>query len=428
MSELGRNTWHVVAVAMAANMLVTGATYSAFGLFVLPVSSEYDLSRANMNTVMILLNVGMASAAPILGRMLDRFPPHRVMLASAVTFGASFACLGLSHSIFLSAVVVVLPLAVAVQGCGSLTMSVLIARRFTAQRGRAMALSVVGMSLGSVVMVPIIGYLIESRGWRSALLAIGLFGGSVLAGMSFLVRPRANEGRVPSDSAQRRTPMRVVSALRMAQFWIIALAFGLALGVTQTLVVSLVPHAQHRGLTVMEATSLVSIMGSAAIAAKLLLAVVADRIEKPLLLFALFIVGAMLNVALLVSDGYMLLMVCAATLGVGVGAVAPLFYAFLADRFGAVSFGTVRGLMVPVTAILSAVGIRLGGEIFDRSGSYDWMFLSFVAAQIVAAMLILATRSMEPQHGLSLADEASEQKMPSRAMRAALESSRARPR
>lgn len=393
--------WYIVAIALLANMLVTGATYNSFGLFVLPVSSEYQLSRANMNTAMILLNVGVALVSPILGRMLDRFPAQWIMWGCAGLLGSSFAALGVSRSIGVSAVVLALPLAIGIQGAGSLTVTVLIARWFTAQRGRAMAISVIGMSLGSVLTVAAVGSLMERYGWRTALLLTGAIIAVVLAAMACFVRERPgpddHEGAAGArTSLPAGVPMSVREILKMTQFWTIALGTGLALAVAQALVITLVPFVREAGMTMGETTRIVSFMGGAAIVSKLALTVVADKVDRVSLLAAMFVLGAILNVVLLVSEGYVMFAVSAAMLGTSVGAISPLMYALLADRFGAVSFGTVRGLTIPVAGILSAAALRVAGEIFDRTGAYDLLFASFVAVQVVAVGVIFATRFTKP--------------------------------
>src|SRR5207245_8286007 len=104
--------WYVVAVPMLIYMLGVGVTFNAFGLFVLPVSAEFKLSHADMNTALIFLNIGNAVVAPFFGRLLDRFPAKRIMVACALLFGLCFATLGLSRSLWLAAVLGV-PLAAA---------------------------------------------------------------------------------------------------------------------------------------------------------------------------------------------------------------------------------------------------------------------------------------------------------------------------
>jgi nitrate/nitrite transporter NarK len=42
--------------------------------------------------------------------------------------------------------------------------------------------------------------------------------------------------------------------------------------------------------------------------------------------------------------------------------------------------------------IIGAVCVRYAGEVYDRTGSYNLMFITFVAAQVVAAVLMLWVR------------------------------------
>jgi MFS family permease len=417
-------SWHIVAIAVVANMVVTGSTYSAFGLFVLPVSAEYHLSRADMNTAMILLNVGIALLSPVLGRLLDRFAPSRIMFLCAAVYAASFTGLALMRSVPASAAVLAVPLALAVQGCGALTTSVLIARSFTAQRGRAMALSVMGMSFGSILVVPSIGFAIERLGWRGALLAIGVVGGALLAVLSLLARPPRSAvfQTGSSKAAPAQQPLRVAVFLRLPQFWIIALSCALSFAIAQTLVVTLVPLVRQEGLTMAQATGLVSILGGASIGAKLMLAIVADKVDRVLLLSIVFLLGAALNLGLLVGTDYIALVCCAILLGTLVGCTTPAVYALLADRFGAASFGTVRGLTAPITGVMSAVGVRIAGEVFDRTGTYDVLFICFIAIQILAAMMMFAVRFTAPlttAGQTSRADRADTLEQPTEGARAA---------
>ena len=108
----------MVAVSALVYMLLLGSTYSAFGLFVLPVSAEFKLSRADINTALILVSMGSAVMSPFLGRLLDRFSSKRIMMISAVVFGLSLVGLGLSHSLWVNAAVLVVPLAAAFEGLG----------------------------------------------------------------------------------------------------------------------------------------------------------------------------------------------------------------------------------------------------------------------------------------------------------------------
>lgn len=394
--------WWIVCIAVAAYMLAVGSTFAAFGLYVLPVSAEFNLSRAEINTALILLNLGNAVLAPIIGRSLDRVPVKRVMLAAAVLMGLSFLILSLSRSVWLSAAVLAVALPAAYLGASSLTMTVLIARWFTARRGRAMALAGVGLSLGNVTVTPLVGMLIESRGWREALLISGGGVALLLFVLALLVRerPDASEAGVEAvpglqaaaPTAHATRPAPLATFLRSPRFWSLSLGAALAFAVSQAVAISFVPLGLEGGLSMIQATTLISVMGGAAIIGALLLAVVADRVDRVVLLSLLFLSGAAINAALLLDHSYPLLAICAGLLGLTLGGAAPAFYALLADKFGAASFGTVRGLSLPVIAVVGMLAVRGAGEVFDRTGGYDLMFAAFIVAQVVAAALIYVTR------------------------------------
>ncbi len=392
--------WYMVAVSALVYMLLLGSTYSAFGLFVLPVSAEFKLSRADINTALILVSMGSAVMSPFLGRLLDRFSSKRIMMISAVVFGLSLVGLGLSHSLWVNAAVLVVPLAAAFEGAGALTLSVFLARWFVAQRGRAMALAYIGASAGGIAVTPAIGLLIEHNGWRSALVTTGLVVGALLVMLAATLRDRPGPDDIevkpagPPVTAREPVgaPDKVRDIMARPQFWFVALGVALGTAVAQAITISIVPLALEGGLTMIQATTLVSVTATSAILGKLLLAWQGDRVDSATLLTGMFGLGALVNAALLYSESFPTLVGCAAVVGLTTGAISPTFYALLADRFGVPSFGTVRGLMAPIGSVLGIAGVRLAGEVYDRTGGYDALFAAFIGVELVAAVMLLATR------------------------------------
>jgi MFS family permease len=398
--------WFLVAISTLVLMLAVGGTISAFGLFVLPVSEEFNLSRASTNTGIILLNLGLAVAAPFLGRILDLYPARLVMAVAAVLFGASLVGLGLSRSALLSALVLAVPLALAVAGSGTLTSMVLVARWFTVRRGRALALTAVGTSLGSVVVVPLVGFLIGALGWRQSLIVMGV----VLAMLFLLLAAFVREKPGPTDleMGTRREvedvysgdepkpgakPVRVMRLLKMPQFWTISISAAVSFGALQTIAVTLVPLAQESGLSVTTSASLLSVVGSMAIVGKFALAWLGDHVNPTVLLTSLFSLVALTSAALLFSHSYAALLASSAFLGLTSGAMYPAFLALIADRFGPASFGTVNGAATFIIAITGAGFIRYGGEVYDATGAYEIMFVTFIATGLLSAILMICTRA-----------------------------------
>jgi MFS family permease len=395
--------WYVVVIAMTIYAALIGTTFASFGVFVIPVSAELMLSRADINTALILKNLGNAVFAPIIGRLLDTLRVRLVMAICSVLFAASFITLGLSQALWLSALVMGVGIPIAYLGSGSLANTLLVARWFKAHRGRAMLLAGLGTSLGSFIGAPLAGYLVEAYGWRSALVMMGVAIGALLLFFAFIVRewpgpddretssPGAPAASAPAPEAEAAEPLKIGTIVRSPYFWTIGLATAMSLGPNQALIVSLIPLGQEAGLTTMEAASLMSVLGAAAVASALSFSIVADRLNRVFVLAGLFGVEALVNAAILIDKSYYTLFGCAAAIGVVGGTLVHTFYALLADRFGAASFGTVRGATFMLVGTSGMIAVRYAGEVYDRTGGYDFMFASFIGIHLVAASLMLAS-------------------------------------
>lgn len=395
--------WAVIAMTMISNMLVLGATTSSFGLYVIPVSQELGLSRATMNTGFAIISIGSAAVAPIIGRLVDRTSVRLVMSTCAVLLGLGFVILGLSSSLWLAVLALGLMIPLGLDGGVIITLVVLEARWFRHHRARAMALSAIGISLGGVVVTPVTAILISQFGWRMTLIMTGCTLMAILLGFASLVRERpgprdiepgtdsvANNGDMSEHvRTAPNEPLRFSDLLRSRLFWVLAIGPGIAFGANAAITISLVPMMTDKGLTLLESTSLVSVSALAGVAAKLAISAFGDRARRDVLMALLVLLGACVNVSLLFADGYMLLVGCAALFGMGAGALLPLFQALLADRFGVASLGTARGLTTPIVAVSNVACIRFAGEVYDRTGSYDGMFMTFAVIMLLSAAMIL---------------------------------------
>lgn len=393
--------WYVVALTMVIYVCLTGFTFGAFGVFVLPVSAELMLSRADINTALIFKNLGNAIWAPIIGRSLDRIAVKPVMIVCSLIFAASFVVLGLSHSLWLGAFMMGVGIPIAYLGAGSLSNTLLIARWFKARRGRAMMLAGIGTSLGTMVAPPAAGYLVETFGWRMALIVIGLAIGAVLLLIALVIRDRptpediavelASTGN-PEAAQPPGSPIGMLELIKTPHFWTMCLSTSMGFAASQAVNISWVPMGREAGLSMLEATSIVSVLGAAAIAGGLSISFFADRVNRVLLLAGLFVLEALVNAALAFDTSYPTLLACAATLGIVSGTVLATFYALLADRFGTASFGTVRGAAFFFNGALGMISVRFAGEVYDRMGSYHVMYLTFTAVYLAAAGLMLMSR------------------------------------
>ena len=393
--------WRIVAISAVIFILVFGSTIATFSLYVVPVSAELGLTRAQMNTAFVLINVGSAAWAPFIGRAIDRVSLRLILGVSGLLLGVGFATLALSHSLWLSILALSTAIAAGMDGSAMLTLSILVARWFRANRARAMTLAVTGQALGKVLVPLPTVYLIETFGWRTTLLVIGAVLAAFLVLVAILIRERPapgeledaaedSTGETGSDADARLAP--VGELLKLAHFWLVAVGIALTFTISATFGISIVPVGLEFGLSMAEGAALASTYAGAAFAAKLILAGFADKVSRLTLITAFLVLGLPLQVSFLVISGPSQLFFLIILYGLSVGGFAALLPILQVEMFGLASYGTVRGLMLPIQSAFIAAGALVAGRIYDVTGNYDMMFVTFAIVQGAVIVLFQIAR------------------------------------
>ncbi|MGH8446569.1 MAG: MFS transporter [Solimonas sp.] len=405
--------WWVLGAAFVGEMLAIGSTIYAFGLFVKPICEAFGISRAAANSGMMLFYVGMGLSAPLLGRWMDRHSIRRLMVAGALAMAAGMAIVALSSSIVVIAAAIVLLMAPGSVAIGPLVANTLATRWFSRRRGLALGLAAVATSIGGSVIVPMTGFVLAEHGWRTALFVQA---GLIVVLMPLLAlwvihdRPQ-DRGLLPDGDAEPHESAVAASQeavwttralLRERSFWCIGLSVALVFATNQALLVSLVPYATDAGISLGQATLLMSAMAICSVAGKLVFGALADRVDKRWLLLFVAACMTLLLLALIAKPSFPVLLVLCCLGGIATGGELPLWAAMVAERFGQRSFGGVLGLMNPINTLVTLLAIRFVGQAFDTRGNYDFAFQVFIVAMFVAAVLILLIpRRRPPAAGLA---------------------------
>jgi sugar phosphate permease len=392
----------MVALGMVAMLVVVGSTTYSFGIFVTPVSKELGLSRSTMNFGLICQHLGTAFLTPFVGRMLDQYSIRTIMAISGVFLGGGLIVLGMGDALWLKGAMLALPIAFSIAGAGTLACYVLVGRWFSIHRGRAMALVAIGQSAATIFFVPALAYVVQQLGWRQALIAEGLFVGGVLLLISRLIgdRPTAEDHEQGADRTvanpasenghSPKTTIAIRTVLSTPLFWMLAAIIAITLSIIQALLASMVPLFIARGYSPVAAASLISMLGVSGICGKIGLAVIADRVNRPVLLTGCVTITLGLTLSLLEDRGYAVAAVASFASGLALGSIFPICSTLIAERFGANSLGTVEGMMAPIIAISAAIAIHFAGRSFDETGGYTASLQTFSAALAGAVVLAVA--------------------------------------
>lgn len=401
--------WVVVILGGIIMMLAMGTTVAVYGLYVIPVAEDLGLSRADVNTGFALNNLGGMLLAPLIGRAADTFPTRRVMAFGVLCYVTAFVGLGLSQNLWLSGALLAFALPFVLGGISSFGAMTIVARWFEAQRARAMAFAMMGMSMGTIVMAPVVGWLIADFGWRNALIMQGVVVGGVFIVALLLLRERPGpddveplpKGVDPQDRAkaigaasEAKGPLSTRQLLAIPAFRILALALAFGMGTTQAVTISLVPMAQEAGISVAASAGLLSAMGISGLAGRFVVVWIGDRIDKPLFASIGLLILALLVALLPFAAHGVLLIVLACLIGLTGGCLLPIFMAVLADVVGASTFASANGLASLGMATVGALTIRLTGDLYDLSGTYHVLFATLAAAYLTASILMMVVARM----------------------------------
>jgi MFS family permease len=94
-------------------------------------------------------------------------------------------------------------------------------------------------------------------------------------------------------------------------------------------------------------------------------------------------------VLLLKADTAQRLYYYALIYGFGYGSLAPMMPILVADRFGRHVLGSVYGILTFFIGVGGGIGPFVGGLIYDRFGSYTYVWQSNIVVLVICALFIL---------------------------------------
>jgi len=395
--------YRVLAVVFLAQMLTIGLVSYGFGIFVHPVSAEFHLSRAEMNTTLIIILTGMAVGAPLVGHLIDRYSAKYIMSTGAVCFGISVCGIALARSVLVAGLLLI-PLSLSAVTISHVMTSSLVSRWFFENRGRALGIAAISGSMSGVAVVPVLAYLVAKLGWRHALFGFGLIEGAVIAVLALVFvanQPSPQEIAeryvAPDTGDQNARVFALRELLAILDFWCIGIATGLLMAIDQALYASLVAYGQERGMGLRQASFMVTIIAAVAIVGKIGSGYLCDKIDKRWLLWVAVCFTVIFMAILASHPSDAVLYLGCATVGMAIGGTIPVWYSSLAHRFGTGSYGMALGLTVLVQLPLTSSVVWLTGRIHDATGTYQNAFILFAALAVLAGLTISPVRMKPPR-------------------------------
>lgn len=391
-----RNRWWIVLASASALIVSLGSiNIFAFAVFLKPVTEDLGIGRGTFSSGMTLGTVLAALASPIAGRLFDRHGIRSVLLCGIVLFAIATAAMGLLQS-----ELVVFYGLFAFAGLTATTQLPIgyakaVSEWFDKERGLALGIAIAGAGLGVALIPPLAARLIQSYGWRTAYVGLGItiFLLAFAPVAAFIRDAHAHpRGRARRPADQPEIPVPGFTTAEVikgsSRFWALVIAFLFVTMAVNGILTHIVAMLTDRGIPEGAATAALSASGLAVIGGRVVAGYLLDRFfGRYVALF--FFVCPMIGIALLAigSVGYVPFigtLLC----GLAIGAELDFMGFFTSRYFGLRSFGEIYGYMMAILVAGSGLGSYVMGLSFDLSHSYGPALVIFEGLLAVACMFI----------------------------------------
>lgn len=398
-----------VLVAGCVIILISFAIRASFGVFQIPIATEFNWPRAEFSLAIAIQNLAWGIGQPIFGALAEKIGDQKAIILGALTYAmglvlSSFAVTPEAHQLY----EIFVGFGIAGTGFGVILAVV---GRASSDENRSMSLAIATAagSAGQVFGAPLAEFLLSLMTWQSVFLIFAAVIVAVLAMLPLMRAPAPVDRSVVEESMG--TILR--RAFRDPSYTLIFLGFfscGYQLAfitahfpafVTEMCGPILSGDVLHNiGITTTSALGAVaiSIIGLANIAGTLTAGWLGKRHSKKNLLAAIYLGRT------LIAAAFILTPITPATVllfSVSMGALwlatVPLTSGLIAHLYGLRYMGTLYGIVFFSHQLGSFMGVWLGGKMYDLYGDYTLVWWIGVGVGAFSAIVHLPVKERRMQ-------------------------------
>jgi MFS family permease len=374
----------VLAATMGNIVGFTAVLSSTFGIFLVPIASEFGWGRATVSGVLSLISVICALTYPLIGRAMDRWGGRSIQICGNVAFGLAMAGLGLANGGVLQFYLLFALVGLAGAVHSTPMMCKMVAGWFDEKRGLALGISAgMGNGLGATLMPILAGLMLGPWGWRGAFVGLGVVvivaGTPVLAWLlydapgSAVDTPNAADAPVVEGYTLRE-------ALRMGAFWLLLLGAAAGAGGMTAVFTHVVPILRERHVSLGQSTQVLAVFALVTAVWQAASGLLLDRLRTPRIIIPMYAIAIAGLILLQMAHSQWQLLLAGALMGIGLGGEYAALPYFISRYFGLRHYGAITGMMYSVVMLIQGVAPTIMDASFDRLGTYDLSMVVTVGA------------------------------------------------
>ena len=408
--------WWIVLGSGTVQLYTSAVFWRGFQAFVDPVLGTFTgWGSGTFASAMAILRAESSFITPFVGAAIDRFGPRPVLAFGMFVTGCGFILMSQMQELW-HFYAVMLVLGIGLSFGEFIVFVTTIVNWFIRNRSRALAAFMTFPATGAIAL-PLLVWTIETLGWRTVLLYIGI--GFWFIGIPALLvlrrrpedhgwRPDGDpeivapdtRGTQPRFSQPRELSVGIREVLRLRAYWQIVIAVAIGELVAMTNLFHL-PALLQYDLGIWLASIAAGTVAIGDILGRITVGIIGDRFRaKTLLAAALAIqtIGvaslALINSNFLgISLGLIPLPFFVFCSGFGFGSSIPLRLSILADYFGRRNYGTLVGVTSSLSSICVTAGLLFVGFMSDITDSYRPGYAVLTLLMLPAIPLTLTLQS-----------------------------------
>ncbi len=387
-----RQNWTVVVFGFLALSLAFSSR-AALGLIMPVWQAEFGWTSSYISGVGAAALVIMAIVAPFAGRLVDRRGSQFTLNLGMGLLGMGCAIVALMNGKLMFIVGFAGFCAVGFGIVATHVVATAVTRSFSDNQGLATGIGTSGATGGQFLIVPLIAALLAFASWRWSFGALSLASLALIPCIRMSMRADA-PAKEESESGDTLPSMwqDLAVIVRQPAFHILFWSF-LICGFTTTGVIEthLLPFAAFCGFPPIPSATAYGLLSLVNLIGMIGAGWLTDRVNRPLLLAAIYMLRALTFILLgsIPGTSVEMLFLFAILFGAVDYSTVPVTASLVASHVGIKTMGLAMGLISAGHAIGGAMGAFAGGYLFTATQTYDLVWTGSVWLAVGASVLVL---------------------------------------
>ena len=404
-----RHVFTPILIAASLVLLISFAIRASFGVFQIPIANDLGWFRTEFSLAIAIQNLAWGIATPLFGAFAEKLGDRKAVVVGVLVYALGLALSSMASTATSHQLLEIL-VGVGIAGTGFGVILGIVGRAASDEtRSLALGITTAAGSAGQIVGPPLTQYLLNATTWQNVFL---MYAGVILLALLALPFMKAPP-RVSAQGLEQSLSKILNIAVRDPSYALIFVGFfscGFQLAfvtahfpafVTEACA-TIDPNGILAKMGVRDTADLgafsIAVIGIFNIIGTVTAGALGGRFSKRLLLasiyfartvlFAWFILTPMTPVTVIIFSIF---------IGSLWLATVPLTSGLVAYIYGLKYMGTLYGLVFLSHQIGGFVGVWLGGDFYDRFGSYEIVWWVGVGTGLLSAIVHLPVREMPYQ-------------------------------